>query len=143
MRLRIWLLTPLFPLVGALAFLPAADEKKAALTDDTGITWKKTVLDRAFRSEGVAIADVNRDGKWKQHETCKSACNETPLYADLFGTGKRVLIMGYLDKQIIWAAPGKDPTQPWEIHPISNPEKAVPAGGHFAHGLGVGDLNGD
>ena len=27
------------------------------------ITWKKTVLDTQFRSEGVAIADVNKDGK--------------------------------------------------------------------------------
>src|SRR5256885_2390208 len=26
-------------------------------------TWKKTVIDRVFRSEGVAIADVNKDGK--------------------------------------------------------------------------------
>ncbi|HEY5312398.1 MAG TPA: FG-GAP repeat protein, partial [Pirellulales bacterium] len=27
------------------------------------ITWKKIVVDRAFRSEGVAVADVNKDGK--------------------------------------------------------------------------------
>ena len=27
------------------------------------VTFKKTVLDREFRSEGVAVADVNRDGK--------------------------------------------------------------------------------
>ena len=46
------------------------------------ITWKKTVLDTQFRSEGVAVADVNKDGKidvlngeywyeapdWKLHE---------------------------------------------------------------------------
>jgi hypothetical protein len=46
------------------------------------ITWKKTVLDNRFRSEGVAIGDVNKDGKidvmnaeywyeapdWKPHE---------------------------------------------------------------------------
>src|SRR5947208_14088816 len=48
----------------------------------TNITWKKTVLDTKFRSEGVAGADVNKDGKidvlngeywyeapdWKPHE---------------------------------------------------------------------------
>src|SRR6266702_1392714 len=43
------------------AFLPAigagADSKGPA------ITWKKTVVDKKFRSEGVAIADVNRDSK--------------------------------------------------------------------------------
>src|SRR5260370_28136233 len=27
------------------------------------ISWKKIVLDRSFRSEGVGVADVNKDGK--------------------------------------------------------------------------------
>src|SRR5437763_12718930 len=53
-----WSIASLLPLTLVLTVLPAAGEKKAA-----DITWKKTVLDRAFRSEGVAIADVNRDGK--------------------------------------------------------------------------------
>src|SRR5262245_41088605 len=49
---------------------------------DPKITWKKTILDTKFRSEGVAVADVNKDGKldvlngevwyeaptWKPHE---------------------------------------------------------------------------
>jgi hypothetical protein len=190
------------------------------------ITWKKTQVDKAFRSEGVAIADVNKDGKmdilagevwyeapdWKMHEIRKpgdygdgahsyshsfacfaddfnhdgwpdllvidfpgapchwyenpkgqpghwrehviwhSACNETPLYADLFGTGQRVLIMGWQPKgkenegQMAWFAPGKDPTQLWEMHPISEPstkEHVVPGTFRFSHGLGVGDVNGD
>ena len=29
----------------------------------TSVSWKKTVIDGKFRSEGVAIADVNKDGK--------------------------------------------------------------------------------
>ncbi|MCS6852552.1 MAG: VCBS repeat-containing protein [Gemmataceae bacterium] len=192
------------------------------------IHWKKTVIDRAFRSEGVAIADVNRDGKtdilvgdvwyeaptwrvhrirpgkddyrqgdanvysrcfncwaddinadgwpdlivvsfpgeachwyenprgqpgdWKQHEIWHSACNETPLYADLFGTGRRVLVMGWQPKgklregQMAWFAPGPDPTQPWQMHPISEPSRPgqpVPGTFRYDHGLGIGDLNGD
>jgi hypothetical protein len=214
MRSRLWLALFIVP----LAALPAvpADKEKAT----TDITWKKIVVDTKFRSEGVAIADVNKDGKmdvvtgewwfeapnwkphairknskedytegdknvycnsffcwiedfngdgwpdllcigfpgkpchwyenpqgkdepWKEHFVADSACNETPQYADLFGTGKRVLIMGYKDKQVIWLAPGKDVTKPWEIHPISDPAKSMPGGGHFTHGLGVGDINGD
>ncbi|MBM3496848.1 MAG: VCBS repeat-containing protein, partial [Armatimonadetes bacterium] len=34
-----------------------------ALSGAQGIKFKKTVLDREFRSEGVAVADVNRDGR--------------------------------------------------------------------------------
>src|SRR5947209_3977810 len=30
---------------------------------DSPITWKKTVIEGRFRSEGVAAADVNKDGK--------------------------------------------------------------------------------
>ncbi len=197
---------------------------------DTNVTWKKIVLDKHFRSEGVAIADVNKDGKmdvlngeywyeapdWKPHEIqpfkdhgtgehnysrtflcwaddingdgypdlividfpgqpCywfenpkgdpnkhwakhiiwHSACNETPQYADLFGTGKRVLIMGFQPKgaksdnqgQMAYFTSGKDPNALWEMHPISEPSSPgrppVPGTFHFSHGLGVGDINGD
>ena len=192
----------------------------------TPVAWKARQLDGKFRSEGVAIADVNRDGKpdilagefwyespgwkrheittpgdyrdgsrgysrcfaafaddinrdgwtdyivvgfpgtpchwyenprgktahWKRHEIWHSACNETPLYADLFGNGKRVLIMGWQPAgkqnagQMAWFAPGKDPTKRWVMHAISKPSergRTIPGTHRFAHGLGVGDLNGD
>ena len=38
----------------------AADKDK---DKDTRVTWKKTVIEGKFRSEGVATADVNKDGK--------------------------------------------------------------------------------
>ena len=226
MRLRRWLIALACPLV-CLSLLPAADDKAPAVKQAPPITWKKTVLDKVFRSEGVAVADVNRDGKtdvltgemwyeapdwkmheirpskdytdgdknvyshsfacwaedlngdgwpdlividfpgapcywfenprgkdqhWKQHTIWHSACNETPLYVDLFKTGKRVLVMGWQPKgkgdqgQMAWFRPGKDPTQPWEMHPISvasAPGKEVPGTRQFSHGLGVGDVNGD
>jgi hypothetical protein len=59
MRPHIWLMVPLASLVLAFSILPAEENKSA----DTGITWKKTVLDKRFLSEGVAVADVNQDGK--------------------------------------------------------------------------------
>jgi hypothetical protein len=190
------------------------------------ITWKKTTIDKGFHSEGVAIADVNLDGKmdilagdvwyeapnwimheirpirsysdgasgysqsfacwaedinqdgwpdlivigfpgepchwyenpqgkpgpWREHTIWHSACNETPLYADLFGTGKRVLVMGSQPKgkehegQMGWFAPGRDPTQLWDMHAISEPSSPgheIPGTFRYAHGLGVGDVNGD
>jgi 6-phosphogluconolactonase (cycloisomerase 2 family) len=194
------------------------------------ISWKKTVLDTKFRSEGVAIADVNKDGRidvlngeywyeapdwkphemqpfkdhstgmgnysrvfaawaddyngdgypdllvidfpgapcywmenpkgkeghWTRHEIWHSACNETPLYVDLFKTGKRVLVMGFQPKgaktdgnegQMAWFTPGKDPNGLWDMHPISEPTEkgkpGIPGTMRFSHGLGVGDVNGD
>ena len=71
-----------------LCYLPALLVPLAALTspsaadDKPAITWKKTHVDKAFRSEGVSVFDVNKDGKpdivngevwyeapdWKMHE---------------------------------------------------------------------------
>ena len=191
------------------------------------ITWKKTVLDTKFRSEGVAIADVNKDGKidvlngeywyeapewkphemqpymdhkdglrnysrsfacwsddfnadgwadlividfpgvpcywmenpkgqgghWQKHTIWHSACNETPIYVDLFGKGQRVLVMAWQPKgketegQMAYFTPDpKNPTGLWIMHPISEPSgsgKEMPGTRKFSHGLGVGDINGD
>jgi hypothetical protein len=234
------LLLAAFGAAVALAPAPAAPE-----ADAPKITWKKTVLDARFRSEGVAVADVNKDGKtdvlngeywyeapdwkphemqpymdhkdglgnysrvfacwaedlngdgypdlvviafpgepcywmenpkgqadkdgkpvhWKKHTIWHSACNETPLYADLFGTGKRVLVMGFQPEgkgdqgQMAYFTPDpKDPNAKWVMHPISAPStpakvengkevpgtrRETPGTQRFSHGLGVGDLNGD
>ena len=190
-------------------------------------SWKKTIIEGKFRSEGVAVADVNKDGEndvligdswyeapswarhdirkpgdygdglksysdcmaawaddvngdgwadqvvvgfpgkaaywyenprnkpghWTAHEVWPSACNETPLYTDLFGDGQRVLVMGAQPKgkdnegTMAWFSPGSDPSQTWELHAISEvggkDKKGAPGTQRFAHGLGVGDLNGD
>ncbi|MFL5339809.1 MAG: FG-GAP repeat domain-containing protein [Gemmataceae bacterium] len=104
------------------------------------------------------------DGLWKRHLITNSACNETPQYVDLFGTGKRVIVMGWQpdgkgnEGQMAWFEPGEDPTKPWVMHSISGPSvppemkdgkpvpgtgKEIPGTQRFSHGLGVGDVNGD
>jgi hypothetical protein len=198
----------------------------SAAGPDAPVSWKKSVVEGKFRSEGATIGDVNKDGKndvlvgdswyeapawtkhdirkpgefgdglhsysacmacwaddvngdgwvdqivvgfpgapafwyenpkgkpgyWPEHEIWHSACNETPIYADLFGDGHRVLVMGWQPKgkenegQMAWFAPASDPSQLWEMHAVSEPSSAgnvIPCTFKFAHGLGVGDLNGD
>lgn len=211
---------PLFLVIAAATSPAYADDKP------TPVSWKKTTIEGKFRSEGVAIADVNKDGKtdvligdswyeapswtkhdirkpgdygdglhsysecmtcwvddvnkdgwpdeivigfpgtaalwyenpkgkdalWTRHEVWPSACNETPLYVDLFGDGRRVLVMGWQppgkndEGQMAWFTPGSDPTQKWDVHAVSNvgvSGKPIPGTAPFSHGLGVGDLNGD
>jgi hypothetical protein len=214
---------------GPIAILVLSAGALSALAvgaDAPTISWKKTIIDPVFRSEGVAVADVNRDGRmdilagdvwyeapdwkrheirpvgnygdgangysqsfacwaedingdgwpdlivigfpgepchwyenpkgepghWKEHFLWHSACNETPQFVDLFGNGKRVLVMGWQPKgkenqgQMAWFAPGKDPARPWEMHPISEPSSPgheIPGTFRYSHGLGVGDVNGD
>jgi hypothetical protein len=232
-------LLPVLAVAAAAAAVGITAAQPPTVAPHPTITWKKTVLDTKFRSEGVAVADVNKDGKtdvlngeywyeapdWKPHEmqppkdfgtgeknysrvfACwaedvngdgypdlividfpgapcywmenpkggsghwpkhtiwHSACNETPLFTDLLGTGKRVLVMGWQPKgketqgQMAYFTPDpKDPTALWVMHPISEPStppetkdgkpvpntgKEMPGTRKFSHGLGVGDLNGD
>jgi len=93
-----------------------------------------------------------KTGHWLAHPVWHSACNETPLYVDLFGDGRRGLVMGWQPQgkdnegQMAWFSPSSDPSQPWEMHAISEqstPEHPVPGTLRFSHGLGAGDLNGD
>src|SRR5687768_2090544 len=56
----------MFRVLPILALATVAVVSGGSLADDKAdakITWKKTVLDTKFRSEGLAIADVNKDGK--------------------------------------------------------------------------------
>ena len=241
---RFWWLAPALLLPWAVYGVDAgAQDKKPG--NPTKISWKKIVIDKNFRSEGVGVADVNKDGKidiivgdcwyeapkdpagewkrhilrldkagkpadrkwdlgnytdsfccftddfngdgypdvivipfpgnpcywyenpgakgglWKQHFLTNSACNETPIFVDLFKTGKKLLVMGWNPQkdesdikkgnhddrgEMCYFVPTNDPTQPWQRVSISGPSakgKTIPGTARFAHGLGHGDVNGD
>jgi hypothetical protein len=79
---------------------------------------------------------------WKERVAFKATGNETRIYDDVFGDGKKVFLMG-VEGQIAWVEVPADATGPWTVHPIgSKKDKGNPAH-KFAHGLGFGDVNGD
>jgi len=179
------------------------------------VRFQKTVLDKTFRSEGVAVGDVNHDGKpdvlagdvwyaapdwkmseirtvgqydgakgysqcfanfaqdingdgwvdsivigmpgepcrwyenpknkpgrWKERIVVDSACNETPMMADLLGDGRAVLLFGVRPQGLMaWFSIPKDLEGLWDMHAISGPN--APGTERYSHGLGAGDINGD
>jgi hypothetical protein len=82
------------------------------------------------------------DVHWQAYELAPATAVETAQYVDLFGDGRREIVMGQDPPLVLaWYAPGPDPTQPWVAHPISAPGFA--GAGHYTHGLGAGDVDGD
>ena len=73
-----------------------------------------------------------KSGHWARHPIWPSACNETPLFVDLFGKGEPVLVMAWQPPgqqeqgQMAWFRPGPDPTATWEMHPVSDAERPRP-----------------
>jgi hypothetical protein len=78
---------------------------------------------------------------WEQFQITDSACNESVSFVDLDGDDRPELIAGYKEQQMAFYTPGKNPKEGWEQHLIGEPGK--PGVARFAHGLGVGDVNGD
>ena len=79
------------------------------------------------------------EGPWAKHVAWDVVDNESPMFTDLLGNKKPVLVCnsnGFFG----YAQPDpKDPNAKWAWHPIS------PKGPwqRFTHGIGVGDVNGD
>ena len=84
----------------------------------------------------------NKPGHWKERIVVKSACNETPLFVDLQGRGRPVLIFGVRPEGLmVWFSVPKDLEGLWDMHVIAGPK--APGTERYSHGLGCGDVNGD
>jgi len=79
--------------------------------------------------------------EWEQYPITTSACNESPVLADLDGDERPELLTPFNESQMAYYTPGPDPKKGWEQHLIGEPNQ--PGVKRFAHGLGVGDVNGD
>lgn len=80
---------------------------------------------------------------WQEHTIDSNACNESPLFADLDGNGKMDLVFGNENTGTMkwYEHENKNGTGSWVTRDISEPDS--PGTARFAHGLGMGDVNGD
>lgn len=83
----------------------------------------------------------NQPGYWKEYPIAHSAKSESPSFATLIPGRPPVPVFPNDPRSMAWYEPGKDSSQEFVPHVISDtgPEATRIPG----HGLGVGDLNGD
>lgn len=79
------------------------------------------------------------EGPWPMHTITGGVDNESPAFFDLIPGGPPEIVCGH-ESQYGYFQAGEDPTAAWTWHPVSRPGTC---GGRFAHGMGVGDVNGD
>lgn len=80
-----------------------------------------------------------KDGTWPAHVVMTEAATECPEWIDLDGDHKKEFVCMQGGK-FGYAVPDRtDMTKPWKFIAISEKRSTSP----YAHGLGVGDLNGD
>lgn len=85
----------------------------------------------------------NQPGHWKERTVAKSTCNETPIFVDLLGDGKPVLVFAVRPEgQMCWYSVPDDLEALWDVYTIAAGPDA-PGTKKYSHGLGAGDINGD
>ena len=105
--------------------------------DVTGDGWADVVATDLGVGAVLYVNPGNESRRWKQYRIIPSMQSENSLLTDVDGDGKPELIY-IADGYMRYAKPDPaDPTAPWVVHTIS--EK----GPWPAHGIGVGDINGD
>jgi hypothetical protein len=83
-----------------------------------------------------------KPGHWKEHVITKSACNESPAFGYLLGRNRRPVLVAPRDEKVMaWYEPGPDPTAEWICHTVGL--EGQPGVARYAHGMGIGDINGD
>jgi len=103
--------------------------------DFTGDGWPDILM--AQRPIYLYVNPRGEPRRWDRYNVVPQASTEIELLKDIDGDGKPEVLFGG-DNALEYAKPDPaNPTAPWIVHQIS--EKT----GVNAHGMGVGDINGD
>ena len=105
--------------------------------DFTGDGWPDVLSAGAGRPTTLYVNPRAEPRRWDKYVVIPQTSTEISLLKDIDGDGRPDFVFG-VRGVLAWASPdAANPTAPWTVHEISGP------GGVAAHGLGVGDINGD
>ncbi|MGI9242669.1 MAG: family 16 glycoside hydrolase, partial [Verrucomicrobiales bacterium] len=79
-------------------------------------------------------------GAWHKHVVFGGPGNESPAWTDVDGDGSKEIVCSIKGQFVLISPNLSKPQAPWRMEAISPPGST---GGHFTHGLGLGDVDGD
>jgi 3-keto-disaccharide hydrolase/FG-GAP-like repeat len=109
------------------------------VADFTGDGWADVVNASFTNSPGVwlYVNPKNEARRWDKYHVVPTFSTEVAVLRDLDGDGKPELVY-CAEGRVRYAGPDPaNPTKPWIVHSVSERGFAT------AHGIGVGDINGD
>jgi hypothetical protein len=113
--------------------LPATSSEFAY--DFNGDGWPDILI--AAGRPTLYINPKGESRRWEKYVVLPNVQSEVTVFRDVDGDGRPELVYG-ADNTVRYAKfDPADPTKPWTVHSVSEP------GYSAAHGIGVGDINGD
>jgi Domain of Unknown Function (DUF1080)/FG-GAP-like repeat/FG-GAP repeat len=113
--------------------LPATSSEFAY--DFNGDGWPDILI--AAGHPTLYINPKGESRRWEKYVVLPNVQSEVTVFRDVDGDGRPELVYG-ADNTVRYAKfDPADPTKPWTVHSVSEP------GYSAAHGIGVGDINGD
>jgi len=105
--------------------------------DFTGDGWPDVITTTAGKPVILYVNPKGEPRRWSHYQVAPNIMTEITQLRDIDGDGMPDLVAG-VGGVLSWITPDKsNPTGNWTIHKISGPA------GVGAHGMGVGDINGD
>jgi hypothetical protein len=105
--------------------------------DYTGDGWQDIICVDS-RPIYLYVNPRGESRRWDRYNVVPSATSEIELFRDIDGDGKPEILFAGPNAVMAYAKPDHaNPTGVWKVHNISEPGLAG------AHGMGVGDINGD
>jgi hypothetical protein len=105
--------------------------------DFTGDGWPDVLMVDS-RPIYLYVNPKGESRRWDRYNVVPNATSEIELLKDIDGDGKPEVLFAGPQQVMSYAKPDSaNPTAPWIVHKVSDPGLAG------AHGMGVGDINGD
>jgi hypothetical protein len=105
--------------------------------DYTGDGWQDIICVNS-RPIFLYVNPKGESRRWDRYNVVPSATSEIEVFRDIDGDGKPEILFAGPNAVMAYAKPDPaNPTAAWKVHNVSEPGLAG------AHGMGVGDINGD